>query len=64
MANEPTQPSLSDLLSKDLDERAKNCKALIDKALLDFNCSINAAIVVRQSGNSSIVEITANPPKA
>lgn len=60
----PTSPSsISDLLSKDMDARAKDCKVAIDKALEDFNCSIEVAMIVKPSGNSPILQINANPPK-
>jgi hypothetical protein len=60
----PTSPSsISDLLSKDMDTRAKDCKAAIDKALEDFNCSIEVAMVAKASGNSFLFQINANPPK-
>lgn len=57
------QSNLSELLAKDLNERATNCKATIDKCLIDFNCSMTAYVVVKQNGNFPLVEITANPPK-
>lgn len=63
MKTKPDQPNIVELLLADENARVANCSKKIDEVLQEFNCSIDAAMVLRQNGITTQLRVIANPAK-